>query len=70
MIAAILNIFSKLLTLFVWWKGDKRKPSNQYDNAKSDIGKEVTSGDIAAVNARLDRDLNRMRDADGGNSGG
>jgi glucose-6-phosphate dehydrogenase assembly protein OpcA len=62
MLSAILNILSKLLTLFVWWKADKRDPANQYEQAKSDNAKAVTSGDADSVNARLDSDLDRLRD--------
>ena len=69
MISSLLNILSKLLTLWVWWKGDKRKPSNQYDQAKQDNGKAVTSGDADYVNAALDRNLDRLRNSDRGNPG-
>jgi len=60
MLSSILRILSLALGLVTRWFKKKDDPANQYEKAKSDNVAAVTAGDSSSLNARLDRDLDRL----------
>jgi len=62
MISAILKILAVIAKIGGWFFDRKVSPSHQYEEAKSENAKAVTSGDEDFVNRSLDRNIDRLSD--------
>lgn len=62
MLKSAFTFLAELFWLIVRWKKKQDDPQSQYEKAKSENAKAVTSGDAAAVNAALDRSVDGLPD--------
>lgn len=62
MIASLLKILAVVAKIFGYLFDKKTSPSGQYDQAKTDNANAVLRGDAAAVNARIERNIDRLSD--------
>ena len=63
----LFGLARDILWLVIRRKKQLDDPANQYEQAKSDNAEAVTRGDADAVNARMQRNLDRLRnDKDAG----
>jgi len=71
MTAGIIALLSALAPLIVAWvlrRWAQDTPQARHDTKVAEINREIATGDARAVNVRLERDLERLQNARGGDS--
>ena len=71
MTAAIIALVGSLAPLFVAWmlrRWAQDTPQRRHDINTADIHWEVATGDVDAINSRLQRDLERLQNSRRGDS--